>query len=37
MVTSEEGKLLMGRTWDETLQILRTFAPEVDGILNDKS
>ncbi|KAE9380757.1 NAD(P)-binding protein [Stipitochalara longipes BDJ] len=36
LVTSEEGKLLMVRTWDEILQILRRFAPEVDGILNSK-
>ncbi|PMD29081.1 NAD(P)-binding protein [Hyaloscypha variabilis F] len=37
LVTSEEGKLLMARTWDEILQILRAVAPEVNGILNAKS
>jgi hypothetical protein len=29
--------VLQIRTWDEILQILRKFAPEVDGILNSKT
>jgi hypothetical protein len=37
MVTSEEGKVLQAKTWDEMLQILRKFAPEIDGILNATS
>ena len=37
LVTSEKGKALQVKTWDEILQILRKFAPEVDGILNATS